>query len=855
MGLEPVPCTQEAKRPILGKGRKAMMTMRHAPTGTTEDRRAQQEASMQEALEALRTVTGAPEPALEALGADDGLLWPETCAALLTGIAALLRLDKGTLETLSGLIATVVHGPARPACAERLETLCACCREYAAGAPDEPAFGRRALSALLEAQGAAPDRAQFVAEMAVQSMPAELQAAQQGCAPAATELAVEIERCAAAYTAKCVARVRAAVVLQHTARRCAVLAGLRAVARDFNMTRSRTLRALVMEEQRFTETVGKVVTLFYEPVVAPGSSGKLVLPIEQTGAIFSTLPQLLVMHQQMAARLRRVAEREWPRVAGLATIALEAGKLFDLHVVYARNSEYARAVLQDALGSSRAFKQIVERGQQVLETAGQTTDFAGYLSTPLRRVACYDALYRSLLKTFAPTDPAYEDMRRAADFVAAANRQVVAAQQAAHARSQAALLLTALGGFTDTTLRDNDERVVVLDSPVALVVKGKTKNRRWVYLMTDIVVFAEARRQQADAQQQAALQQQQQQGGSQQQQQTGVQQQQRKGRLVRAVPLYNIRIVQDDPRTEALNPTLLSLLVGPANEACDMITMHFETPHDRSRFAEALRARSVKNIARDKCVTASAPNPVFGTDLVEIVANERACTGSGTGSTGTGSTGVDTALVPVFVRKCIARLSTPAALECEGIFRLSGSTSRMNAMRQRIENSATPDSWDLQADDDTLSVSGVLKAFLRELPNPLMTLEHQGAILAAWRSSSGGGADGEVAAVQRVCGALERLPREHLATFLAINALLEAVAAHAAENRMDPKNLSIVFAPNYFGQADFDSFGGGGMQCAFDLTTALVAHNAAIRAHFAAHPCWAAAAAALPATGMLDCTH
>lgn len=318
---------------------------------------------------------------------------------------------------------------------------------------------------------------------------------------------------------------------------------------------------------------------------------------------------------------------------------------------------------------------------------------------------------------------------------------------------------------------------------------------------------------------------------------------------MRAVPLYNIRIVQDDPRTEAATPTLLSLLVGPANEACDMITMHFETAHDRSRFAEALRARSVKNIAREKCVTASPPNPVFGTDLAEIVANERGCAGAGP--------------VPVFVRRCIARLATPAALECEGIFRLSGSTSRMNAMRQRIENSATPDSWALQAADDTLSVSGLLKAFLRELPNPLMTLEHQGAILAAWRGDgapappAGGstaGGSGEAAAVERVCAVLERLPPEHLATFLAINALLEAVAAHAAENRMDAKNLSIVFAPNYFGQADFDSFGGGGMQCAFDLTTSLVAHNALIRAHFAAHPCWAAAASAaaavLPATSM-----
>jgi len=194
--------------------------------------------------------------------------------------------------------------------------------------------------------------------------------------------------------------------------------------------------------------------------------------------------------------------------------------------------------------------------------------------------------------------------------------------------------------------------------------------------------------------------------------------------------------------------------------------------------------------------------------------------------------------VPLFVQKTIERLKIPANLECEGLFRLSGSASRMNGIRKTVENAATPFSWDFQPGDDPLSIGSVLKAFLRELPNPLMSLEIQEEIINAWKGEPEDAKDfysqeGEIRAVNRVCVVLERLPKEYLATFLAINTLLELVAEKASENKMNPRNLSIVFAPNYFGQADFDQIGGEHMQRSFDLTAALIANNALVREHFA----------------------
>lgn len=60
-------------------------------------------------------------------------------------------------------------------------------------------------------------------------------------------------------------------------------------------------------------------------------------------------------------------------------------------------------------------------------------------------------------------------------------------------------------------------------------------------------------------------------------------------------------------------------------------------------------------------------------------------------------------------------------IDTEGIFRRSGSYARINALKQRV-NSGEMQAIDFK-DEDTFVVAGLLKAFLRDLQEPLLTYE------------------------------------------------------------------------------------------------------------------------------------
>lgn len=68
------------------------------------------------------------------------------------------------------------------------------------------------------------------------------------------------------------------------------------------------------------------------------------------------------------------------------------------------------------------------------------------------------------------------------------------------------------------------------------------------------------------------------------------------------------------------------------------------------------------------------------------------------------------------------RLFSPSAvIDTEGIFRRSGSYARINALKQMV-NTGEMQAVDFK-EEDTFVVAGLLKAFLRDLSEPLLTYE------------------------------------------------------------------------------------------------------------------------------------
>ncbi|XP_029772638.1 unconventional myosin-IXb isoform X7 [Suricata suricatta] len=145
----------------------------------------------------------------------------------------------------------------------------------------------------------------------------------------------------------------------------------------------------------------------------------------------------------------------------------------------------------------------------------------------------------------------------------------------------------------------------------------------------------------------------------------------------------------------------------------------------------------------------------------------------------------DKASVPVVLEKLLEHVEMHG-LYTEGLYRKSGAANRTRELRQALQTDPSAvrlENFPIHA------ITGVLKQWLRELPEPLMTFAQYGDFLRAVELP---GKQEQLAAIYAV---LEHLPEanhnslERLIFHLVKVALLEDV------NRMSPSALAIIFAP------------------------------------------------------------
>uniref|UniRef100_A0A673M3F2 Myosin IXB n=1 Tax=Sinocyclocheilus rhinocerous TaxID=307959 RepID=A0A673M3F2_9TELE len=125
-------------------------------------------------------------------------------------------------------------------------------------------------------------------------------------------------------------------------------------------------------------------------------------------------------------------------------------------------------------------------------------------------------------------------------------------------------------------------------------------------------------------------------------------------------------------------------------------------------------------------------------------------------------------------------------LYTEGIYRKSGSANRMKELHQLLE--AGPENVCLE-DYPIHAVTGLVKQWLRELPEPLMTFTHYNDFLRAIELPE------KQEQLQAIYKVLEQLPTANFNTLERLVFHLVRVAKEEKSNRMTPNSLAIVFAP------------------------------------------------------------
>lgn len=149
----------------------------------------------------------------------------------------------------------------------------------------------------------------------------------------------------------------------------------------------------------------------------------------------------------------------------------------------------------------------------------------------------------------------------------------------------------------------------------------------------------------------------------------------------------------------------------------------------------------------------------------------------------------DGQVIPPVVRNCVEFLSQPDALETEGLFRRSASVSLVRDVQARINRGDVVD-FQREYPGDFHLAAVILKTFLRELKEPLMTFDLFEDIVDFQRLSK----EERAQMVKMVI--LERLPEDNYILLKYLIQFLAKVQDRSDMNKMTSFNLAVVFGPN-----------------------------------------------------------
>lgn len=154
--------------------------------------------------------------------------------------------------------------------------------------------------------------------------------------------------------------------------------------------------------------------------------------------------------------------------------------------------------------------------------------------------------------------------------------------------------------------------------------------------------------------------------------------------------------------------------------------------------------------------------------------------------------------VPRLVNACIEVVESQG-LHFEGLYRKSGSHQQQKLIQQLFESGVPFNLADRAYFNDISAIMGALKQYLRMLPDPLLVSALHDQFLELSSRVARTPAAEITAALRELCASL---PPAHLATLRRLVLHLHTVQQHGMRNKMNSKNLGLVFGPTIMRSPD-----------------------------------------------------
>lgn len=144
--------------------------------------------------------------------------------------------------------------------------------------------------------------------------------------------------------------------------------------------------------------------------------------------------------------------------------------------------------------------------------------------------------------------------------------------------------------------------------------------------------------------------------------------------------------------------------------------------------------------------------------------------------------------VPLIVAAC-CRVVEARGLESTGIYRVPGNNAVVSSLQQQLNRG--PGDINLQDErwQDLNVISSLLKSFFRKLPEPLFTNDKYSDFIEANRIED---ARERMKTLRKL---IRDLPGHYYETLKFLVGHLKTIADHSEQNKMEPRNLALVFGP------------------------------------------------------------
>ncbi|XP_036077994.1 rho GTPase-activating protein 23 isoform X6 [Rousettus aegyptiacus] len=145
-------------------------------------------------------------------------------------------------------------------------------------------------------------------------------------------------------------------------------------------------------------------------------------------------------------------------------------------------------------------------------------------------------------------------------------------------------------------------------------------------------------------------------------------------------------------------------------------------------------------------------------------------------------------LVPLIVAAC-CRIVEARGLESTGIYRVPGNNAVVSSLQEQLNRG--PGDINLQDErwQDLNVISSLLKSFFRKLPEPLFTDDKYNDFIEANRIED------SRERMKTLRKLIRDLPGHYYETLKFLVGHLKTIADHSEKNKMEPRNLALVFGP------------------------------------------------------------